>query len=452
LTSEKNKILLINPRVKWISSPAYDRVWPPLSLAYSGAMLEEHGFKVEILDANAQNTPFEKIIDKAKHFDKIFLTTSPLDKWQCPEPDIQSSLDLIKNISQVNPDIHVTGAHGTVRSEDVLQLTNAKTVIIGEPEQVILELCQEKNYQEIHGISYKKNNRIVTNEKRESVDINKLPLPAFHLLPMEEYYYEILGDHFSLFEGSRGCPFLCSYCFKSMYNKKYRVKLPDKLISEVRYGIEKHNIKNAYFIDLEFCANKNLVTKLCDFLIKERYDFNWTCQTRFDTIDSELLKKMKKAGCKIIHFGVESGSQRILDKIGKQASLAQMKNMMKLVKKTKIKTVCFFMFGSPTETKREMKMTIQLAKELNPTYASFHIAVPYPETKFFNTVKNDIKTSEFFSSHYGNKEELEKIRRKAYKSFYLRPRYFFMRITKGDLNLLMKQTKLFYRYINRGKG
>jgi radical SAM superfamily enzyme YgiQ (UPF0313 family) len=237
-----------------------------------------------------------------------------------------------------------------------------------------------------------------------------------------------------------------------MYKKEYRIKTPEKLISEIKYAIENYNIKNGYFIDLEFTLNRNLVIKLCDFLIEQKYDFNWTCQTRFDTVDYDLIKKMKKAGCKIIHFGAESGSKNILNKTNKKITIEQMKNSMEIINKAKMKTVCFFMFGLPGETKEDTKMTNKFAKELNPTYASFHIAVPYPGTGFYDEIKEKIKTNNLFPSFYGDKDELEKIRKKAYYQFYFRPSYIITRITKGDLGLLVKKMKLFSRCVHRDKG
>lgn len=445
-----NKILLINPKVRWINSPAYDRKWPPLSLAYTASILEKKGFKVEIVDANTKNLTAEKLIQKSKFSDKVFLTTSPLDKWQCPEPDIQSFLDLTQKIRKVNPNIYLIGAHGTVKPHEFLKLTKVKAIIRGEPELTTLEICQDKQMENIEGITFKKNKKTVSNPDRPLLDLDKLPLPSFHLLPMEEYLYEILGNNFTLFEASRGCPFSCIYCFKSMYGNRYRKKSYKKLVSEIEYAIENFGIKNAYFIDLEFCFNKKLVEKLCDFLIRKNYDFHWTCETKFDSINYELLKKMKKAGCELIHFGVESGSPRILKKIDKNTSIGKIKKGMKKVKKAGIKTACFFMFGLPTENKKEMKMTIKLAKQLDPNYASFHIAIPYPGTKFYNIIKDEINKNDLFPTCFRDKEDLEKIRRQAYKSFYLRPQYFKRRLKQGEIRLLLKQIRLFLRFISRG--
>ena len=445
-----DKILLINPKIGWYESPAYDRVWPPLSLAYCAAVLEKNGFVVEIVDANAEKLNSEDIIKKSKHFGKVFITTSPLDKWQCPEPNIKPTLNLIKKIRAVNPNTYLIGSHGTAKPNEILKLTNVKAIIRREPEFTVLEICKEKNIRKIKGITYKENGKIISNPDRPLLDLNKLPLPAFHLLPMKKYFYEILGNNFTLFEGSRGCPFSCAYCFKSMYGNGYRKKSSERLINEVKYAIENFGVKTAYFIDLEFCINRNLVEKLCDFLIRKKYDFKWACQTRFDTIDFKLLKKMKRAGCEVIHFGVESGSPRILKMMNKKISINQIKNGMKLVKKANIKSVCFFMFGLPTETKNEMEMTIKFAKEINPTYASFHVATPYPKTEFYSMIENEVK--DLFPSFYGNKEELENVVKGAYKSFYLRPQYIFSRLKRGELKMLGKQIKLFLRLLNRDKA
>ncbi|MEM7827010.1 MAG: radical SAM protein [Candidatus Aenigmatarchaeota archaeon] len=444
----EKKILLINPYIGGSNSPIYNRIWPPLSLAYCASILEKNGFDVKILDMNANPIKLKsKVFDS---FDKVFMTTSTIDRWQCPHLDIKPFLKLSKAIRESNPNFYVMGSHGTIRPKEILELTQAKAIIMGEPELTILEICNDKAFSKIKGIAYKKANKLIINQGRELLDLDVLPLPAFHLLPMEKYFYEILGDNFTLFEGSRGCPFSCIYCLKVMYGKGYRKKSPENLIKEVKYGIEEFNVKTAYFIDLEFTLNQNLVEKLCDFLIKNKYNFRWTCQTRFDTINRKMLEKMREAGCEIIHLGVETGSPRIMKTIKKNITIAKIKRGMKLIKEADIKSVCFFMFGLPRETKKDMKMTIKLAKELDPTYASFHIATPYPGTEFYEMIKNEIG-DEMFPSSYMDEKELKKVVNSAFLSFYLRPHYIFSRLKRGELKLLGKQIKLFLNYLRKVK-
>jgi len=448
------KILLINPLIEYSKNKdelsIYNRIWPPLSLANCAALLENNGFDVKIMDANAEFLKPKQVANKSNNFDKIFITTSTIDRWQCPHLNLYPFLELIREVKKVNSNIYLTGSHGTVRPNEMLKLTSVKAIIRGEPELTVLEICKECDLKKIKGVTFEKNGKMISNPNRPLLDMNKLPMPAFHLLSMKKYFYEILGNNFCLFEGSRGCPFSCIYCLKSMYGNGYRKKSAEKLIDEVKYSVENFDIKTAYFIDLEFCINRNLVERLCDFLIEQKYNFKWTCQTRFDTIDLKLLEKMKKAGCEIIHFGVETGSPKIMKMIKKNVTIDQIKQGMKLTKKAGIKSVCFFMFGLPTETNKDMEMTIKLAKELNPTYASFHIATPYPETGFYNMIKNEIG-DELFPSYYGNENELKKVVNKAFLSFYLRPKYIFSRLKEGEIKLLGKQIDLFFRYLKRSR-
>ncbi|MCX6818905.1 MAG: radical SAM protein [Candidatus Aenigmarchaeota archaeon] len=445
------KIMLISPYMEDSSEniPIYNRIWPPLDLANCAALLEENGFIAEILDANAERLSNKDICKKAKEFNKIFITTSTIDRWQCPHLNLTPVLKLIKEMRKNKIAFHIIGTHGSVRPKEILKLTGTRSVLRGEPELTVLDICKRKGLSGIKGITYRKGNKIISNPDRPLLGMDELPMPAFHLLPIKKYFYEILGGNFMLFEGSRGCPFSCIYCLKKMYGFGYRKKSPEKLIQEVEHAISL-GVKTAYFIDLEFNINRQLVEKLCDFLIGKQYDFKWTCQTRFDTIDLSMLKKMKKAGCKIIHFGIETGSPKIMQTIDKKITIDCIRNGMKLVKKSGIKSVCFFMFGIPGETKEDMEMTIKLAKELNPDYVSFHIATPYPGTKLYETVKNELG-DDLFPSAYGNEDELKKMVNKAFISFYLRPSYLLSRLRQGEIKLLFKQVMLFFKYLKRKK-
>jgi len=274
------------------------------------------------------------------------------------------------------------------------------------------------------------------------------------LLPKKKYYYELLGKDFTLLEASRGCPFNCIFCLKKMYGKGYRKKSVDRLVKEIEYlmGIE---IKNVYFIDLEFTVNRKLIIDLCKILIekrKEGHEFNWCCQTRADTVDKELLKLMKDAGCKLIHFGIESGSPRMIKVMNKGATLQKIERGVKAAMSVGIEAACFFMFGLPTETKNEMEETIKFAKRLNPTYVSFHVAIPYSGTEFSKMCSMWPRGEKTFfplcdpSRDY---DELRTVAKGAYIQYYLRPKYLINTIIKNkDPRFLAKQFKLFLRYMS----
>ena len=444
------KVLLINPAWEAIISrkgKRYNRHFPPLDLLSCAALLEQEKIGVEVLDANISELSPLEIADYASRFDNVFITSTPYYKWQCPNLDFDVFLNFIKPFDKQN--LYLMGTHCSIYPEKALQLTETAGIIRGEPEYTILEICQGKTFRNIQGLTFKLNGDIIFNPDRELLSLDQLPIPAYHLLDPKKYGYEILGDNFMVFEGSRGCPYKCIFCLQIMYGNRYRKKSVAKLIAEVDYAIHELGVKNGYFYDLEFTLNKDLVNKLCDHLIKRKYNFSWTCQTRADSVDQQILKKMKEAGCKIIHFGVEAGSEKTLKLINKKIALQEIERGIEMTKRAGIETACFFMFGFPGETEVDFLKTINLAKRLNPTYASFHVATPYPGTEFFNSLETN-QSGIIFPEAYTKEhtlEELESVTRKAFLQFYLRPKYIFSRLWSGSPTSWLKQLKLFISFV-----
>lgn len=434
----------------------YNRVWTPLSLANCAALLEKEGHQVKIIDANAEKLSPEEVLKKSGEFDKVFITSSTLDRWQCPVVDLEPFLNYTKVLKENNKEIFVIGAHGTVRPKEVLELTGAKAVIRGEPELTVLEICRNNNLSSIKGISYYNDNyEFISNPQRDFLDLDSLPVPAFHLLPMEKYFYEVLGKNFTLLEGSRGCTFNCSFCLLEMYGKKLRAKSPSKLIAEIDTVVNKFDVKNIYFMDLEFTINRDLVIEVCNYLIKKRYNLKWTCQTRFDLIDENLLQKMQSAGCNLIHFGVEAADNNALKILGKGLTVEKIERGIKMIKKVNMRSACFFLMGSINSKLDDMSNIIKFSKKINPTYAIYHIAIPYPGTKFYDDVlKNEGNFSDsnlFPEAYVGNIDlkELKNITRKAYLQYYFRPKYIFSLILRRQIKYLYQQLKLLLGFISQ---
>lgn len=450
------KILFINPFQIHLVNKAgkiYNRVWPPLSLANCAALLEEQGHQVQIIDANALRLFPDEVAQRLNNFDKIFVSSSSLDRWQCPNVDIKPFLNTVTNIRKFTEEVYVLGVHGTVKPKELLEMTQAKAVILGEPELTVTEICQEKPLADIRGLAFIENGKMKLTQEQKFVNLNELPMPAFHLLPMDKYFYEVLGSNFTLLEGSRGCTFQCDFCLLKMYGKGLRKKSLEKLVNEIDYAVSRFGVRAAYFMDLEFTVFRKQILELCDYLIEKRYDFQWTCQTRFDLVDEKLLRKMKQAGCRLIHFGVEAGTDNLLDRIHKKMTVKQIEEGMRMVHQAKIDSACFFILGFPNSTQKEIRETIEFAKRLNPTYALFHIAVPYPGIPLYEQMQKggqDSFKGELFPEAFVEGEDLKKLNktiRKAYTGFYLRPRYIISRLAKGDFQSLFQQMKLFLGYL-----
>jgi len=451
------KVLLVNPfQVEYVHKKGriYNRTWTPLDLAYCAAMLETNGIHAEILDANAEQVGPAGVAERACGFDKVFLTSTSLDRWQCPHLDLNPFLKTVHAVRDVAPEVYVMGSHGTVKPAEMLAETRANAIVRGEPEYTVAELCSGKPLSAIRGITWSNAGEVVHNPDQLPVKMDQLPMPSFEKLPMERYNYEVLGDRFTLFEMSRGCASKCTFCLLKTYGTGVRKKSVETLAREVEHAITKHGIRTAYFIDLEFTVLRKQVAEFCEWLIAKKFDFTWCCQTRLDLVDDELLGLMKRAGCRLIHAGVEAGSDEILELTDKRITMKQIEEGMNLVHSHGIETACFFMMGFPESDRDEMDRIVRFAKKLNPTYALFHVAAPYPGTKLYEQVKDDpnIRFSDdslFPEAIVGRftLPELKAMTRSAYLSYYLRPSYVLARLAKGEFRPLFSQFQLFLNFV-----
>jgi radical SAM superfamily enzyme YgiQ (UPF0313 family) len=340
----------------------------------------------------------------------------------------------------------VTGFHGTVEPAAILELTDADLVLRGEPEDTIRDLGIGKPHEEIAGLSYRRDGNVVLNPDRKPVDMKSLPTPAFHLVDPKKYQYEVLGERFMVMEGVRGCPYPCTYCSRVIQGKPLRRKTVEQLGREVEAAVAS-GVRSIYFIDLEFTAAPDVAEGISKYIISKRIKVDWCCQTRTDKINRSLLELMKKAGCRLIHFGVETGSERIAERVKKLVTVEEQRSGVKLAQDVGIETLCFFLLGHPDETDAEMHQTIRFAKELNPTYASFHRIAPYHGTPLHAEYAKADGTLFPHSILNGDKgEQVDRLVKQAIWSYYTRPRYIVERLFRGRPESLVRQLKLFVGY------
>jgi radical SAM superfamily enzyme YgiQ (UPF0313 family) len=451
-TNSKN-ILLINPGWgKRISRKGrrFNRPWPPLSLLIGASLLEKAGFRVRVIDGRVERGWRNSIRRLIPESDWIGMTSSPLDRWQCPNLEVDYFMDLARSLPSDR--LLIMGAHSSIYPRTTLDRTGARAVIIGEPEEALLALLTQEDWSTIPGIAFREDATIHQTGDRLPADLSNLPAPAFHLINPSNYSYELLGSPFTLLESSRGCPYRCSFCLKTMYGHGIRYKPINQLIKEVEEAVTIYGFCYGYFIDLEFTANREHVMEICDRLIAMKSPFLWCCQARADAVDAELVRRMKQAGCRLIHFGVESGSSRILKQIKKGLDRDAIRGGIRLTHEACIATACFFMLGFPGETRAEMEKTISFAKELQPTYASFHAVTPYPETTIGDLACLSHDTSDkdiVFPTHCEGQSTifLDKIIRRAYLSYYMDPASILSRMRHGDPLSLLRQFKLFAGFL-----
>lgn len=451
------KVLLVNPcQVDLVQKKGriYARRWTPLDLATTAAVLEREGVQADIVDGNAETLGPEAVAKRAKGYDKIFVTSTSLDRWQCPHLDLGPFLKTVEALRPMADELYVLGSHGTVKPAEMLEETHATGIVRGEPETTVLELASGASLSSVKGVTHRQDGRIVHNPEQTPVKLDSLPLPAFEKLPMERYSYEVLGDRFCLFEMSRGCASNCTFCLLETYGVGVRKKSVDQLAREVEHAVKNFGVKTAYFIDLEFTVLRKQAMEFSDWLARQNYDFSWCCQTRFDLVNPEMLQKMKRAGCRLIHFGVEAGSDELLDWTNKKITMQQIEDGMRMVKEAGIESACFFIFGFPGAEQKELDDIYRFAVKLNPTYALFHVAAPYPGTPLYEQVKNDPKIGFSDDSLFPEAiegpltvKQLKRMTRSAYLRYYTRPSYVLSRLGKGEVRALWNQANLFWQFV-----
>ena len=456
------KILLLKPGIYKKNSKNLmlnPSTMPPLGLLYLGAVLEKEGHNVEVLDFCMENISKER-------FKNILLSADAVGMTICSDIDFNPYNDISKMINDIDPDIPqiIGGPHCTfVQKQSLYDVPLADISVIGEGENVILDLVKYfqgiKKLEDINGIYYRNNGSIKSGKPIKIIDnLDGLPFPARHLV--EKYDYGDFAFGFQLKKivsstiTSRGCPFKCRFCAR--YNNfidgwTFRQRSAENILKEFEEIDEKYGTIN--IVDDSFLADNKRAHKIFDGLIKMGKEIDlWIYGTRVDFASRELYKKMKKAGVKIIFFGIESGNQDVLDFYNKKTTLSQIRKAVKLSRKMNFITLASFILGAPIETKEHIENTIKFACSLPLDFAGFgplrYIkgSQLWEEAVRDNKIPKDTKEIFYFSDSdigLGNftKKELIDFTLDAFQRFYYRPTYMIGQIYR---NLLRNDTRLLY--------
>lgn len=375
------KVLLINPNFRGARG-AYDvsvRLRQPLDLAYLAAILEKKGIDNEILDANvlalSQNEIMEKIDELSPSH--VILTTSPLDRWECPQVDISMVFSLIKKI---NPSLKliVYGAHGSVDPQWVWEKSDKRIdyIIKGEPEKPISELFDlfsAGRQDAVKGVSYKKDGRLMINsEYNVYQNIDEIPSPSFKKLRMDLYDENILLS-------SRGCPFQCTFCLREMF-KGYRVHSPERVVREIKYLRENYSIASVFFQDWEFLLDKARAEKIGELMKESNLYIDFGFNARAQDLDFELIKNLQAVGLKRINLGLESASDKILKAVKKGISKDDLANSVALARNTGVKIGYYGISSLPLEDIGTIKETARFIAQNNLEFG-FGAVRLYPGTE-----------------------------------------------------------------------
>jgi anaerobic magnesium-protoporphyrin IX monomethyl ester cyclase len=428
---------LVNMRVCLINPPRIQSilwgkpsVFQPLDIAYAAAVLEEQ-HEVHIIDAPnegwriledingtlyRQGLTNKEIAARIKQCSPaVVAITVPFSGWWTCAYEVASIA------KSVDKDIIIAfnGLHPSARPAECLTYPNIDFVAIGEPEQTMFELMaaleqgNQGGLKKVKGIGFKQDGEIIFTPTRPPIqDLDSLPFPARHLLPMDAYFAAVkenplrgeISKRWTVMITSRGCPNNCIFCSVHVINgKKWRSRSPENVVDEIEQLVHTYRIEQIDFNDDNLTLDKKRAGAICDLIVERGIDIEWYNPTgvRADTLDENLLRKMKASGCKKLRVAPESGVQRVVDQIiGKNLNLKEVENAVVLCKKIGIKVGCFFVIGFIGETKEDIEETINYAYKLKRLGADgfiFSIATPLYGTELYEQAKSGGYLKECFN-------------------------------------------------------
>lgn len=437
------EVLLINPNyMEELYGKRVMSVHPPLGLVYLAGYLKKHKISAEILDANAHNLSKEKVIKKVIGSDAKIIgigATSAI---------AEMAFELCEKIKEKDSSkiIVFGGIHISCLTEESLRKCSAiDYAVIGEGEKIfynlILAIKNKKSMKKIKGVAFIEKNKFVKTSAEELIkDLDELPFPEKEFLP--DYLYQpgsefdigIKGKKYWEIITSRGCPNKCTYCSSSHFWKNIRIRSVENIFQEIKQLSEK-GVRYLSFLDDTFTISEKRIVELCEKI--KPLKLKWDCYARVNNLSEKMVKSMKNAGCLGMRIGFESGSNEILQKIKKNTTIEQARKAMKIIRKYELKTFGFFMIGLPQDNQETIEKTINFAIELEPTFASFAIATPFPGTEMFreyldknwmpenvNLHNLDLHSSELTRTDKLSSEEILQYYKEANRKFYIRPEYW----------------------------
>lgn len=409
------KVLLVNPFLTLYSDDP-SGINPPLGLAYLAAFLEKKGVCVKILDVAAEGIEQKRkignkiryglaekeIVKRIKEFGPEIVGITCQSTLHAK--DAQQTAKIVKSVSK---DILVVfgGAHPSAMPGEVLKNKNVDVVIRGEGEITLWEVVKKYpksfEFDDILGISFRMGKKIIHNPPRPLIkDLDELPFPARHLLPMEIYFKKAeengnynMNDRVATLVTSRGCPGNCIYCaVRTVWGRVWRGRSPKNVVEEIEQIVKDYKVREFHFLDDSLAVDRQRLKGICEEIIKRKLDIKWATPNGIAVwmLDEDLLVKMEQSGCYRLTFGLESGNKEVLHNfIGKNYDYDKARAIIRFASKIGIWTVGTFIIGFPYETRQQIEDTIAFAISTDLDFAVFYIANPFPGTPMYEIYQRE---------------------------------------------------------------
>lgn len=425
---------------------------PPLGLTYLAAVLEREGIHVGIVDGSRGLSLIE-VMGELRAYEPDIVGIS------CTTPTFLDAIELAKAVRQAFPQIVTVlgGAHVTAIPQEAMLEEVFDVAVIGEGENTFLELVQEiedkggldkVDLEQIDGLALRRDGAVVLTPPRERIkDLDGLPHPARHLLPPLAAYRPTPASYrrlpLAVMMTSRGCPYGCTFCDRGVFGNYVRAHSPERALDEIEELLDRYGAREIRFFDDTFTFSRKRVVKMCEMIIERGLRFPWTCLTRVTTVDKDLLRLMKEAGCWQVLYGLESGDPRMLKRLNKGSSVEQNAQAVQWALEVGLGVRGDFIIGTPGETMESLENTLAFTKRIGLDYAHFNKFVPYPGTELYERLlaegyEFDSKNLPPIVDHAAvlyvpdglTRQQIKEFLDRAHREFYLRPSHMIRRLLR----------------------
>ena len=435
----------------------------PLGLLYIATCIQEAGHEVELVDGAFWTQ--QEVLDKVRAFEPGFVGISAnASLWK-------KAARTAEDIKAINPSIHVSVAGpfpSAVEEECLEKCEHFDSVVIGEGEETVPDLIDRvekgESFAGVAGMAYRAaDGAIIKTEPRPLIeDLDTIPIPRRELLGDFDKYESPPGSYkqkpIAIMMTSRGCKARCIYCFQMKGERRIRFHSVARVVEETAMLVNDYGFREVRFLDETFTADRERAMAIMRGFRDKKLKFSFYVSSRVNSVDYELLREMKKAGCWAILFGAESGVQKNLNTMRKGINLDQTRAAVKAAKKAGLKVYTPFIIGIPGETYEEALQTIEFAIELDPHYANFHSMTPFPGTELYENIEQygtmSMDTDDYtfegaaFVPYTMSREQIDELRTIGFRKFYSRPRFIFRRLFEVrswyDLTTVLKGAGSFF--------
>lgn len=414
----------------------------PIDLMYAAGAFESQGCECKLVDYPGEEWGWDRLERDLREFNPDFVILS------ITTPSLEEDLKAAVLIKKVNPAAITIakGAHFNTLDVQTMERHPALDICLrGEYEESCMALARGEAFADIHGLTWRRDGKVVRNANRALPnDLDIIPYPARHLGNNGLYIRPDTGELQTTIVTNRGCPFSCTYCLANQVSGlKNRYRSVENVIGEIRECVERHGIRNFLFRSDLFTQNKKWVVELCDRIKEEKLDIKWACNSRVDTITEEALVAMKSAGCWIIAFGVEKGSDEALRAINKKATVEQARHALKITREAGIRRSIYILVGLPDDNEAAIERDIEFAKELDPDYLEIFYPYPFPGTPLYReaveaglledgTIPREAYGLPAMPTKHLTMEELAHLRTRMLRKFYMRPQFIAKTLMKAS--------------------